>query len=371
MNENVRLLFDNLRDGLLIVTSSDLRILYANPAARQLAKLDIANGAPEWLSTRITAIQNGYLTLPLAFELHPGDGNAPSHLTCVTVLNSPVATDYIAILSRITATQDNRTAISNMAEMLDCELLRPMDDFLSAVEEMQKQLNDLPEDRLKIFSSVALVNRNAETLKDGFSQIQLMANAFKYNPIQSDDRIDLSSLIDDVLENVSRLLVARQVRVSFSGVNCSLPAIYASRRLLTHAISGYVRHLVSEIDSGVHILFSVRTNGYFALLTLNNFGRIAPTDKGGRRLPSFPGRSVTDENDGVPLSLTMCQRVIELCGGNLRLEKSEGMLTSITFELPIGSPRNKNEEYIRQAQRYAEDLASLINLKSTRNVEDK
>lgn len=367
MNKNVRLLFDNLRDGLLIVSSSNLRILYANPAARQMAMLEAADVAPEWLSAQIDSIQNGYLTLPLTLDLSLGGGGHPM---CVTVLNSPVATDYLVILGNATALRDHRTANSNTAEMIDCELLGPMDDFLCAVNDMQAQLNGVPREDLKIYSAVVSVNRNAEALKDSLSRIRLMAQAFKYNPILSDDRIGLSMLIDDVLENVKKLLISRQVRVSFAGINGNLPVIYASRTLLTHAISGYVRYLISEVDSGVHILFSVRTNGYFVLLTLNNFGRIPPTKNAGRRFPSRMEKLVSDENDSIPLSLSMCQRVIELCGGNLRLEKSEGLLTSITFELPIGSPKNHKEEYVRQAQRYAEDLASLIKRRSVQNVEE-
>lgn len=372
MNENVRLLFDNLGDGLLIISSNDHRILYANSTARQLGKLDVGAPAPGWLNAQAAPIREGLLKLPFTFEISLHGVDAQNHRTRVTILNSPVATDYIVILSGATAssaTQDDDSMIGDVAEMLECEFSNPMDNFLRAVDEMQAQLDDFPTEDWKVFSSVQSVHRSADALQESFSRIRLMAEVFRHDPIRANDRIAVSLLIDDVLRNTGKLLAARHVRVSFSGVSDNLPVAYGSKALLVQALSGYVRQLVKRVDSGAHILFSARTNGYFVLLSLNNFGRLAPTNKTARKLPYLSGKQAPDEEEQVQLSLPMCKRVIELSGGNLRIEQSDGLLTGITFELPIGSPANQEEEYILQAQRYAEDLANLMKQKGTQNVE--
>ena len=365
MNENVRLLFDNLREGLLIASSRTHQIVYANPVARRMARLDIDEVIPGWLSTQISAVQNGYLTLPFTFEITLNNVESEDILAHITVLSSPVATDYVIILNRATAMRDPLPAMSNVAEILDCEFSAPMANFVTAIAELQEQLGNLPKESLGVFSAIESVNRNADVLKGSFSNICLMSQAYKCDPIRSDERITLSLLIDDVLGNVSKLLISRHVRVSFSGVDNNVPVVYGSKVLMTQAIAGYVRELVTGVDSGTHILFSIKTNGHFVMLTLNNFGRIPPTDRAGRRLPYLSGKQPSEEDNRAELSLSMCRRVIELSGGNLRIEKGEGLLASITIELPVGAPKNKNEEYIQQAQRYAEDLASLMKQKNT------
>ena len=365
MNENVRLLFDNLREGLLIASSRAQQIVYANPLARRMASINVNDTIPGWLSTQVLAVQNGYLTLPFTFEITLNNVESENFLAHITVLSSPVVTDYVIILNPATATSDPLPAMSNLAEILDCEFSAPMANFVIAIAELQQQLVNLPKESLGVFSAIDSVNRNADVLKESFSTICLMSQAYKFNPIRSDERITLSLLIDDVLSNVSKLLISRHVRVSFSGVEDNVPVVYGNKVLMTQAIAGYVRELVTCVDSGTHILFSIKTNGHFVMLTLDNCGRIPPTDRGRRRLPYFPGKQPAGEDNRAELSLSMCRRVIELSGGNLRMEKSEGLLASITIELPIGAPKNKNEEYIQQAQRYAEDLASLMKQKNT------
>lgn len=369
MNENVRLLFDNLREGLLIASSRAQQIVYANPLARRMASINVNDTIPGWLSTQVLAVQNGYLTLPFTFQITLNNVESENFLAHITVLSSPVVTDYVIILNPATAIPDPLPAMSNLAEILDCEFSAPMANFVTAIAELQEQLGNLRKESLGVFSAIDSVNRNADALKESFSKICLMSQAYKFNPIRSDERITLSLLIDDVLSNVSKLLISRHVRVSFSGVEDNVPVVYGNKVLMTQAIAGYVRELVTGVDSGTHILFSIKTNGHFVMLTLDNCGRIPPTGRGGRKLPYLSGKQLSEEDNRAELSLSMCRRVIELSGGNLRIEKSEGLLASITIELPVGAPKNKNEEYIQQAQRYAEDLARVMTKKFIQNEE--
>lgn len=369
MNKNVQLLFDNLRDGLLILSSASLRVIYENSAARQMVRLDVSDPAPEWLASRISAISNGDLQLPFTFDQHIPGSDASDCLVCVTLLNSPVPDECIVIIRQVSEEPDIRRSVGNIAELIACDLFRPMDDFLAAVGRVTEQLRDVPKEEVNDYLAIDSLNRSAEALKDSFNQIRCLAHTFRYGPIQYDDRLHLPLLVDEVMKNVNGILVSRHVKVSFSGIDEDLPAVYANKTLLIHSISEYVRHLLKQVDSGAHILFSIRTNGYFALLTLSNFGRLAPADKRGRRFPPRRENPVAEEVNEAHLSLSMCQRVIELCGGNLRLEKSEGLLTGITFELPVGSPKDQQDEYIRQAQRYAEDLASLMKSNIAQSVE--
>lgn len=61
------------------------------------------------------------------------------------------------------------------------------------------------------------------------------------------------------------------------------------------------------------------------------------------------------------IGLPLCKRIVELHGGQLKIQHREDDSTELTLQLPTGGSRRENAKLdMQQAQRYAEDLAKLM-----------
>jgi hypothetical protein len=55
-----------------------------------------------------------------------------------------------------------------------------------------------------------------------------------------------------------------------------------------------------------------------------------------------------------------------LIGGSVHFDDGAGEMSKITFELPVGAPAVKDREIgLQQAQRYAQDLLTLMQRQAT------
>lgn len=361
MNRNIRLLFDNLKDGLLIVSPAGV-VQFANVTARALVQIAIGKPlAGEWLRSQLMAIERGYLNPPLTFDIAvPGQTDAADCMQ-VTILPSPVGRDFVVLMKNLTAEQCYENVIGNLAEMLDCEISQPMQQFLNAATKMVGQLKEASGTNTAIFEQVAEVDRRAGLLVRRLKQIGVLASVFKTSPIRGDDRIVVSDLIIEAVATLKAQILERQIGLSYAGLLNGLPVIYGSRIFLVHALAGYLRYLVKQSDPGANILISARAKGNFMLLGITSFGQCAIP--GGNSRPFMPllDNISAGGEEGLNLTLPLCKRVVELNGGHLRLEREGESVNRIVFELPIGAPAvNDRDLGLKQAERYAEDLLTMM-----------
>jgi signal transduction histidine kinase len=368
MNLNMQRLFDSLKDGILIISPVEYGVLYANQAAR--AMLPVSPGQPllvEWMHSQISAIERGFLKPPLTFEISLPGLNSLSDQIQVTLLPSPVGKDFVVILKNISDEQRYENVISNLAEMLDCEFHVPMREFMGSVTQMLSLFEPKAEENWALRESVAEVSRKGASLKGRLQQIGLLASTFKQSPMQGEERIVVPTLINDVLTSTRTLLTEHGIRVSFSGVSTGLPVIYGSRNFLVQALAGYLRYLVERVDRGVNILISAKTKGDFILLSIANYGLSQPPGHSRRVLLPLLGDGETKNIEALSLTLPLCKRVVELCGGNLHFGEDGGVFSKIIFELPVGAPSVEEPDLgMQQAQRYAQDLLTLMQRQSAK-----
>ncbi|MEI7612031.1 MAG: PAS domain-containing protein [Betaproteobacteria bacterium] len=365
----IRNLFDCLSEGLLIISARSGNVTYANPTAISMLQIsDISKFNGEWLDHQVIAIQRGYLKLPARFEINGPAVRAQPERIQVTLVPSPLDSDIVAVMKDLTSEKSLENMVDNLAEVLDCEFQVPMRDFLNAVVEMLSRFSPAAEESFLLRESVANVVRMGTSLEGKLAQLSLLASTFKASPMLGAERIEVYSLINEVIQSMQTTIGERRVRISFSGISESLPIIYGSKTFLVKAIEGYLRHLINNVEPGIRILIAAKTTGNFIQISISNYGK-DPVNPSQKVIPALFASSYSNDNklEALGLTLPLCNRVIELHKGNVRLDEAEAGFSKIMFELPVGAPKINDEEMgIKQAQRYAHDLISLMKRKSNK-----
>ena len=363
MNPSMQLLFDSLQDAIFIVSASG-EVLFANLPAQTV--LPITLGKPlvaDWMASQLVSIRRGYLRPPITFEIDTtghSDTSARTDRLHVTMLPSPVPGDLIVVMRKTSTEQMYENVIGNLAEMLDSEFRAPMEKFLGAADQMLAQLGAEADKNPALRESLRKVVGMAATLTGLLKQIGLLASTYKASAIRGDERIPVAPLVADAVLSARSLLGERRIKISYCGLAESLPVIYGSRSFLVQALAGYLRHLVERLDHGANILISATLHGNFIRLAITNCRGIAPDQDELQVLPLL-GASDSKLTKLLGLTLPICRRVLELSGGKIYVDKDEGKVGTLTFELPVGAPTgNVQELEMKQAHRYAEDLRALM-----------
>lgn len=365
MNPHMKALFESLQEALLIVSATG-ETLYANPVAQEILQISAgANYSTEWLQSQIRAIRQGYLKLPLTFQVELPRRSEHADQMQVTLLQSPAGSNFILVMKNITAEQLYQNAVGNLAEMVHSEFGAPVKQFLAAVADTLAQFENSAKGNLALQNAVAVVSREGASLERVLQKASLLAGAYRWFPMRDDQRVLVTSLVDDALLASQPLLVERGIQVRFCGLDDNLPVIYGSKVFLTQALAAYLAYLVERIGRGVNILISAKASGNVVLLTITNYGDLLPEKSSSVRLP-FSGMAGSKSIDTLDLPLALCKRVVELNGGTLRFGGKNGKVRSITFELPVGAPAKPFGEscdecpIASQAMQYARDLAELL-----------
>jgi hypothetical protein len=360
-------LFDSLQDAILVVSANDM-VAYANSAARKI--LPLTAGEPlsiESVQGQINAVKRGYLKPPLSFEIDLGTAPKAEQIR-VTLLLSPIPSEFIVIMQKATAEKKYQNAISNLAEMIDSSFGAPMDLFLDEAAKMLAQFEAQTGAQWALQEEVAKVSRLGTELTDSLKTIVMLALAYKNSSMRGEERVLISKLVAEVVDASGEVLRARRLKISYCGLNDDLPVIFVSRHFLVQALAGYLCDLGQQLDPGETILISVKNNGNFIALTITssiaNYASVTP-ESNNQNLIARMRINKSKAQDVPALSLLICKRVIELHGGLIHIGEKTGKTSSITIELPVGAPfQDAHQLGMQQAYRYAEDMKSLLRRKS-------
>ncbi len=365
MNPHMKALFESLQEALLIVSATG-ETLYANPVAQEILQISAgANYSSEWLQSQIRAIHQGYLKLPLTFQVELPRRSEHADQIQVTLLQSPAGSNFIVVMKNITAEQLYQNAVGNLAEMLHSEFGAPVKRFLAAVADTLAQFEIGAKGNWALQNAVAVVSREGASLERLLQKASLLAGTYKWFPMRDDQRVLVTSLVDDALLASQSLLVERDIQVRSCGLDDNLPVIYGSKMFLSQALAAYLAYLVERIGRGVNILISAKASGNVVLLTVTNYGDLLPEKSSSALLP-LSGVVRSKSINAVSLPLALCKRVVELNGGTLHFGRENGKVSSITFELPVGAPAKSFGEscdecsIASQAVQYARDLAEIM-----------
>jgi hypothetical protein len=254
------------------------------------------------------------------------------------------------------AESEQRLSLQQIMELLKAELLPPM-----------QQVTDLLEP-----SSNAALAQSVRHLQDRIERMVDLVNVFGEDVLIGEDRMLLPELVRGIAQELAPLTDTQGVSFVIEGDRDDLPPVYGSRRLMRRALYECLHNAVTQARHGVQskepvaIGIGFRPSGHHLLMNIHHMGVLSAATLSRHAAAIF--RPVADQShlegsstEALLIGLPLTQRILQLHGGQLRIDQDAVNGLHVMLELPTGAPlRNTHHLDMLQAQIYAEDLSKLM-----------
>jgi len=364
-----RALFDALTDRLIFL-SADGRIIHANQAAKDA------------LQDKLSGIERTKPVVQALRDVVGGRRQAPMDLTTELIhaggLNTitarlvmaPNGKDFVLVVPASDHETEIRTAIDTFLDLVRNQLVSPMREMQRRCATLEGN-GQLPESTQEL----------ARDLTDKLAKLLDLVEVLGRDALVGDDRVLVDPLVREVLESLAPQAARYRVQVVTTGLSEELPPIYGSRdwlrRALGECVENAYKHAREECGPQTQITVEIRArqNPEHVLLQIINQGACPFGLADGKAVPFLaqapepPARSTLKgakpatppPAKGLKIGLALAQKIVEMHDGHLRFERTDEDMTEVRIELPTGGSRRRNDRLdALQAQRYAEDLARLM-----------
>jgi PAS domain S-box-containing protein len=231
-----------------------------------------------------------------------------------------VTTD-ITLLKEATKALERLAEIGELASMIVHEIRNPLTTLLLGLNAFKRL--ELPE-QYQTYRSLAL--DEGERLQRLLNQILLYAKP--QNLTQSE--VELNRFVDEMLSTLREMPVAVGKQLRFTAASSSIKVLADPDKLKQVVINLVANAFEAVEESGV-ITISLQTEAaHRVCLQVHNGGAPIPADV----LPKLTKPFVTTKSSGTGLGLAIVKRIVEAHGGELSIESSAAMGTTITVQLP-------------------------------------
>ena len=361
MSGNFDQILGIISDGVVFVGPTGAPRL-VNRAARDLLGTAVASIAREArVQKQIERIRSGEATPPLDCEIEVVREQRQQRLR-VQILDWKAGGGFVLVIQEKRNDEVQESGMGAVFELIRRELSAPIESF---VDEATAALGAAVAD--------AKLHEAGSDLISRLTKLTTLAQVFGTDTVLAEERIGLRELINDLWPELKHLAGARFVAVSLRALDAVEPPIYGNRkwirRALLECLDNAIRHARPGIDteqlSQIEIVCHLA--GRFLALSIKNTGLgFLPrrNDRvflpfGRARIPA--GAAEATERPTMGLGLPLAQRICELHGGHFKLEARDGELIECTLQFPTGAPLHGSSAVdIAQAQKYAQDLATLL-----------
>lgn len=361
MNEAFRLLFDEVRSGIVWVERTGA-VRYANKAAVQLTPCLLGQPLMDPVADRaIRDAARNLIALPHRFEMRTQEAHAD--LVRAVVLPAPVGKDLMLVLNNISEERWYGQALTNLVRYVEAEMGEPLAELgrdLQALPLLGPDASARPPAQQALATKVA---SSARAVAGKLSGLHELIQVFGASALRTDERVMLTQLVRDAVAGVAADLDARNVKLELRGLDQDL-TIYGSAHWLARALSEYLKHCIRSATPGSRIDLSLQATGTRVLLRTHNQGLFLSNHA--RRAAQVPFGVGDQAQAATPhIGLALATSVVEQHGGLVRIEDNEGSVDFV-MELPSGAPAAQNgaasgaDIAVEQAQRYAHDMARLM-----------
>jgi signal transduction histidine kinase/DNA-binding NarL/FixJ family response regulator len=211
--------------------------------------------------------------------------------------------------------------IGELASMIVHEIRNPLTTLLLGLNAFKRL--ELPE-QYQTYRSLAL--DEGERLQRLLNQILLYAKP--QNLTQSE--VDLNRFVDGMLNTLREMPAAVGKQLRFAAAPSSIKVL-ADPDKLKQVVINLVANAFEAVEEAGEIRISLQTKeAHRVCLQVHNGGVPIPADV----LPKLTKPFVTTKSNGTGLGLAIVKRIVEAHGGELSIESSAAMGTTITVQLP-------------------------------------
>jgi two-component system OmpR family sensor kinase len=201
---------------------------------------------------------------------------------------------------------------------------------LSIDEVLSQNRQDLPD-----FLRESLLRQNVQVLR----MERLVKNLLDLSSLEISEgiqfeQVDLTSLIESLLEDYRLLADTRSIRI-----NVQVPAnltVKGDPEKITRALSNILDNSVKYNHDGGEIHLDAKKTGMTVELSITNTGTGIPESEIDKVFDQFyrVEGSRSHQYGGSGLGLAIVKRIIELHGGSVKMESKPGVWTKITILFP-------------------------------------
>ena len=248
---------------------------------------------------------------------------------------------------------DQRLSLQQIMELLKGDLLPPIQEVLAQ-----------PAPPPELSASVGRLRERLERIVD-------LVHVFGEDVLVGEERMIVSDLVRDICQELAPLAKTQNVSFVIEGVRDDLPPVYGSRRLMRRALRECLHNAVEHARTGVRTSETVavgvnfRSSGPHLLVNIHNIGALSAAAMTRHAAaifrPAPAALADVDAQEGMHIGLPLTQRILQMHGGQLRIEEDSAQELDVMLELPTGAPLRSTQHLdMLQAQIYAEDLSKLM-----------
>ena len=332
----------------LITTDLEGRIIFANPAAREMIKLDGEEildldvrtilfynpaapppilGEEGWTREMLLMRSVGdQIDVSVSRSLLTGaDGKLVGKLYAIQDLREVKALQVRLRLS------DRMAAAGELSAAIAHEIRNPL-GAISGSAQMIRKAPNLPEDQLYFMDIIVRESQRVSNILNDFLK-------FTREPEYSPERVDLVTVARetvDLLANSEQVTAQHSIELDTGGAEELMAR--ADENMLRQLIYNLASNGVRAMPDGGILKIELREREGDAVLRVRDSGLGIPADKMQKLFQPFAIHSP----GGVGLGLAIVYRIVQQHGGRIVLRTLEGSGTSVTVSLPSvgGNPSN-------------------------------
>ena len=151
------------------------------------------------------------------------------------------------------------------------------------------------------------------------------------------DMLNMKTVIDDIVAMTQTLTSRKNISVNVD-VQENMPTLRADRSKIKQIMYNLMGNAIKFTDDGGKITILTKVKGKKILVSIIDNGIGISTEDQKKLFKPFSqiDSSISRSYQGTGLGLALVKELIELHGGNIRVESEVGKGSNFTFELPIG-----------------------------------